>query len=416
MAPPSCGFPQQPTVSKPLALNQTSKVSYSMSPIDENQKSCTVTGFNLTLPSSGSPQQRILYCSQGFKDCTFITSNANNGSADSTDTGFPSPTASSFASLIPSPAIPTFGLQPGSGSAFPGGGAATIIPASETDVSNDNSKSTSSSVPLGAVIGGAVGGVIFLIGLVAMFMFIRRRRQAGRGRDRYVVQLKSDPDFADSEEKEYVTNNENNRSSPLPRPLPLSMSTTSPLASASAAAAVPEMRINVTEQQMRGEGYMYQQPQETRSQSPVPPAPLHRAMSPTGSGHVAVSPIEYTPRSTYTSSSPSPTEPPPGPLAPPRPIQVDSEPQDAYIDLIPVEDTPQITHATLPASRSSRDEGPGGMRPISSSHDEELGEDNNKLHEQQGLLRSTSPGGPSKVEADEKDEEEDDDDEEIKYL
>ncbi|KAG9325605.1 hypothetical protein KVV02_000630 [Mortierella alpina] len=314
---------------------------------------------------------------------------------------------------------PTEGAQPGNGA-----GA---------------SSSSSSSVPLAAVVGGAVGGVVLLLVLVALFVCMRRRKaraRRGRGRDRYVVQLKSEPDFNEQDEKPYQEGPSPSASpSSLPRPLSLPRSSLPPPA-AVARSMAPVMAMDGREGQLGGHhAYQQQQQQQqpqplqhqVRPQSPLPLAQQHqRATSPTGPGPVAMSPVEYTPKSTYIGSSPSLVKEPHSGHQPTPSIQSaqpDSEQQDnTYIDLIPVEDTPQISHASLPLPLSAR-EG-GSPRPLHRHDEEQHGEYDSKEQgqEQQGLLRSgageaSHQGALSKTAAAALDQDDDDDDdEEIKYL
>ncbi|KAF9573388.1 hypothetical protein EC968_008570 [Mortierella alpina] len=370
-------------------------------------------------------------------------------SAESTDTDrLPASTVTPVlgAAETPKPLNPNAGggeLQAGNAQPSEGGPTAGASPDTGASASTGPS-----SVPLAAVIGGAVGGVVLLLVLVALFVCMRRRKaRRGRGRDRYVVQLKSEPDFNEPTEKSYQEGpsplgSPSASHSSLPRPLSLPRSSLPP--PPPPAAVVPSMAPTMAPtmadggRERQSEGYhAYQHSQlprqalqhQSRSQPPLPPAQHHqRANSPTGPGPVAMSPVEYTPRSTYIPSSPSWTEPrsgqpTPSVVQPDRPDSVHLD-NNTYIDLIPVEDTPQISHASLPMPLSLKE---GGAPSSLHRHEEEqLGEDDGDGkehgHEQQGLLRSgareaTPQKALSKTAAAlDQDDDDDDDDEEIKYL
>ncbi|KAF9945031.1 hypothetical protein BGZ70_004119 [Mortierella alpina] len=364
-------------------------------------------------------------------------------SAESTDTDkLPTSTITPALGAAETPKPP---LTPNAGGGGLQAGSSQPIEGTPTESAQPNTGASASaetsSVPLGAVIGGAVGGMVLLLVLVALFVCMRRRKaRARRGRDRYVVQLKSEPDFNGRDEKSYQEGSSPSASpSSLPRPLSLPRSSLPPPPPATPAAAVapsmaPAMVMDGRERQVGG-NHAYQQQQQkqqqplqhqhVRPQSPLPPAHHQRATSPTGPGPVAMSPVEYTPRSTYIPSSPSScTEPRSGQQHLPsvQSAQPDSEPQDnTYIDLIPVEDTPQISHASLPMPSSLR-EG-GTSRPLH-RHEEEKeqqhGDYDSKQHghEQQGLLRGGAgePRVPKALSKTVALDDDDDDDEEIKYL
>ncbi|KAF9278136.1 hypothetical protein BGZ68_008764 [Mortierella alpina] len=255
----------------------------------------------------------------------------------------------------PSEAGPTEGARPGTGAI---------------------ASASASPIPLAAIIGGAVGGVVLLLVLVGLFVCIRRRKaRARRGRDRYVVQLKSEPDFNEQDEKPYLggsssLNSPSASHSSLPRPLSTPRSSLPPPAavaqSMTPATAMDGRESHAYQQQHHQQQYQQQQQYPVRPQSPLPSAQHQRATSPTGPSPVAMSPVEYTPRS--------------------------------------------------------------GMPSQLGRHDEEqLEEDYSKGHghEQQGLLRSgavssgageaSSQKAPSKTAALDQDDDEDDD-EDIKYL
>ncbi|KAF9348171.1 hypothetical protein BGX26_000389 [Mortierella sp. AD094] len=245
---------------------------------------------------------------------------------------------------------------------------------SSGDANNNNTpQPSSSSNSLPAIIGGSVAGAVLLIAIIAFILVKRRRRMKKRGRDRYMVQVKSEPDLDEKfvgSQRQFTTNSQ--------------LSTGGNANNGGFnGVAVPLYHVNPhPEQHQQQQQQQQQQHQQYRAMSPPVPSrtesrlsnnsnsvtshtqprpgtPSSTASHQRGSSPV-VTKIDYTPRSTYIPSTPSTQKPNSksrkGSLAP-LPLHRQAtltsgnnvqESTEIYIDLIPVEDTPKIANAVLP--------------------------------------------------------------------
>ncbi|KAF9186346.1 hypothetical protein BGZ51_007308 [Haplosporangium sp. Z 767] len=309
---------------------------------------------------------------------------------------------------------------------------------------------SSNGAPLGAIIGGALGGLVVLAGLIALIVMLRRKKS----RNEYMVRLQSEPDFV-TESKD-VKQQQQRRLAPGSPGVSPTAATAAAIAaggggggsmvtidmversirSESAASGVYSMPMQT---QAQGQGRKHTQPQiQTAMMSPAPTA--SRSGSGYTPGRSVVTPIEYTPRSTYISPTSSPVNATAGaaagtigsrtmsgstlgagtvgqPILSLTPLErQDSERHSGYIDLIPVEETPRIPHSTL---------GDGSNNMGRSAEEEEY----SRIQEEQGLLRSGGASVKDAVGAGktgqqqqeqgkkvEEDEESEIDEDEIKYL
>ncbi|KAF8959007.1 hypothetical protein BGZ46_001847 [Entomortierella lignicola] len=264
--------------------------------------------------------------------------------------------------------------------------AATISPTlissgDANNISAPQNDTKSSSRHLAAIIGGSVGGATVLLIAILAFILVRRRRIQGRVRDRYMAKVHSEPDF---DEKYTIP--------PSSAPNVAGLGDTSVL-------SYPEKAHSGQQHyfyQPRLSKQQLSQQQQLRSMTPSPIPPRNESRMSNKSDSVssqtlptrpgtpssfsshynqrqggAASPepskVDYTPKSTYipsSSSTPTTTDmtsesttvsQPKSRKAPPTPLQLqrqDSQAQttasaDAFIDLIPVEDTPKMTNAIL---------------------------------------------------------------------
>ncbi|KAG0249274.1 hypothetical protein BG011_009445 [Mortierella polycephala] len=328
----------------------------------------------------------------------------------------------------------------GGGGGVSGGGGSTQSSAAPANGSNTPGLSASrsdSGAPLGAIIGGAVGGLVVLVGLIALIVILRRKK---RGRNEYEVRLQSEPDIV-AEPKDAKHKRRLASGSPGASPTAVTAAAVAgrgdsavmidmverSFRSESAASGVYSMPIQT---QAQGQGQKHAQPQiQTAMISPAPTTSL------SGGGYTpgrsVAAPIEYTPRSTYISPTSSPVNATAGaatdtigsrtmpgstsgagaigqPILPPAALERQgTERHSGYIDLIPVEETPRIPHSTLGDGNSSA----------------------GRSAEEQGLLQSGGASGKDVVGTGktgqqhqeqgrkvEEDEESEIDEDEIKYL
>ncbi|KAF9097417.1 hypothetical protein BGX27_000959 [Mortierella sp. AM989] len=240
---------------------------------------------------------------------------------------------------------------------------------------NASSSPQSSDLPLPAIIGGSVGGVVLIL-LVLAFILVRRRRRMRRSKDTYLVQVKSEPDLGDEKLAYRKDNGSEDREQRNAQPSNGSRDSNNTLNNAAHRSnSNSEKPPRPLSQYQQYQQYQRQQ-QQNRGMTPqrnesrmsnhssiansqtqlrpgTPSSPMVSQNQHNGSPIVAK--IDYTPRSTYIPSTPATqkpssktrTSPPPSLPLKRQDTQVHDGSTEAYIDLIPVEDTPRVAHATL---------------------------------------------------------------------
>ncbi|KAF9171540.1 hypothetical protein BGX21_007331 [Mortierella sp. AD011] len=240
----------------------------------------------------------------------------------------------------------------------------SAVPSGSAD-NNNNNNTNKDNLP--AIIGGSVGGAVVLIAIVAFILVRRRRRMRKYGRDRYMVQVKGEPDL---DEKLVGPQKQRHTGSNV---------------SDSGFNGVAMSSFQQQQQQQQQQQRQHQQYERAMS-PPIPPRTESRLSNNSGNlnsqtlrpgtpsstlsynnhgggpglgprpGQAATK-IDYTPRSTYIpatqKTNPNPRMVPP--LSVPLHLQgtqsrsnSGQESTELYIDLIPVEETPKIASAILP--------------------------------------------------------------------